>query len=57
MFKNAVHTSKKTQRSTITIVNTVKVNIAVYTEKRTKPINTKYELLLQQVVPRWFSSL
>jgi hypothetical protein len=46
LFKNAVHTAKKTQHFTITKTKWLMLfrkMIAVYSESHTKPINTLYE--------------
>jgi hypothetical protein len=47
LFKNSVRTSKRTPHFTITEINRLmlfKEIIAVYSEKHTKPINTKYSV-------------
>jgi hypothetical protein len=45
LFKNPVHTSKRTPHFTITNINLLmlfKEIITVYSENHAKPINTKY---------------
>jgi hypothetical protein len=55
LFKNSVRTSKRTPHFTITVMNWLmlfKELIAVYSENRTKPINTKCSIADCQ--RRWF---
>jgi hypothetical protein len=55
LFKNSVHTSKTAQHFTITSINWLtlfKEIIAVYSENRAKPINTKCSITDCQ--SRWF---
>jgi hypothetical protein len=58
LFKNPVRTSKRTPHFTITKINGLtlfKEIIAVYSENRTKPINTKCSITYCQ--SRWFIQL
>jgi hypothetical protein len=51
LFKNSVRTSKRTPHFTITKINWLtlfKEIIAVYSEKHTRPINTKYGVIEQK---------
>jgi hypothetical protein len=55
LFKNSVHTSKRTPNFTITSINFLtlfKEIIAVYIENHAKPINTKFSITDCQ--SRWF---
>jgi hypothetical protein len=49
IFKNSLRTSKRTPHFTITKINWLtlfKEMIAVYSENHTRPINTKWKLLI-----------
>jgi hypothetical protein len=55
IFKNSVHTAKKTQHFTMTKINWLtlfKEIITVCTENRTKPINIKYRVI--DCWSRWY---
>jgi hypothetical protein len=55
LFKNSVHTSKRTPHFTITKINWLmlfKEVIAVYSENHAKPISTKCSITDSQ--SRWF---
>jgi hypothetical protein len=55
LFKNSVHTSKRTPHFSITKINWLmlfKEIIAVYIENHAKPINTKCSITDSQ--SRWF---